>query len=193
MENTLKNMVLSLLGITLVTSAGVAMVNRVTEEPIAAAAAAATEAALTVVLPAFDANTMESVTIDELPIDVYTATSGGEVVGYAVKSATKNGYSGLITMMVGISPTGELLDVNILSQSETPGLGSKITEEGNNVISSIKGKSLFDLDLRVSKDGGDIDALSGATISSRAYGDAVSRAFEAVMPKLKTGEDKSDE
>lgn len=185
MENSLKNMVLSLLGVTLITSACVAMVQKITAEPIAAANLAATEAALTMVLPPFDKNTMESTTIDELPIDIYTAESGGEVVGYAVKSVTKKGYAGEITLMVGISPEGELLNVNVLAHSETPGLGSNLTDPENIVLASVKGKNLADVDLRVKKDGGEVDALSGATISSRAFGDAVGRAYEAVKSKLK--------
>ncbi len=185
MENSLKNMVLSLLGVTFVASASVAMVQKVTEEPIAAANRAATEAALTMVLPAFDENVMENTTIDEMPIDIYTAKSGGEVVGYAVKSMTKQGYGGAIVTMVGISTDGELLNVNVLAHSETPGLGSNLTDPENVVLASIKGKNLADVDLRVKKDGGDVDALSGATISSRAYGDAIGRAYEAVKSKLK--------
>ncbi len=185
MENSLKNMVLSLLGVTFITSACVAMVQKITAEPIAAAQLAATQAALTMVLPEFDKNEMVSTSIDDLPIDIYTATNGGEVVGYAVKSVTKQGYAGEIVVMVGISPEGELLNVNVLSHSETPGLGSNLTDPENVVLASIKGKNLADVDLRVKKDGGDVDALSGATISSRAYGDAIERAYEAVKSKLK--------
>ncbi len=185
MENSLKNMVLSLLGVTFVASACVAMVQKVTAEPIAAANRAATEAALTMVLPPFDENEMESMVLYELPVDIYTAKRDGEVVGYAVKSVTRQGYGGPITLMVGISPEGELLDVNVLAHSETPGLGSLLTNPENVVLASIKGKNLADVDLRVKKDGGDVDALSGATISSRAYGDAISRAYDAVLTKLK--------
>lgn len=178
-------MVLSLLGVTFVTSACVAMVQKITADPIAAAQLAATEAALTMVLPEFDSNKMKSTTVNNLPIDIYTAKKDGEVVGYAVKSMTKSGYAGVITVMVGISPEGELINVNVLSHSETPGLGSHLTDPDNVVLASIKGKKIADVDLRVTKDGGEVDALSGATISSRAYIDAIVRAYEAVKSKLK--------
>lgn len=187
MKSTLVNMILSLLGITLVASTGVALVYGVTEEPIAAAKRAKEELSQKMVLPEFDSSEATEFTIDELPITVYTAKSGDEIVGYAVQSSTKLGYSGFISMMVGISPEMDLLNVSILSHSETPGLGSKMGDEGNAIISSIGGKSLKSLDLRVKKDGGDIDALSGATISSRAYGDAVSRAYRALQQHLAEG------
>lgn len=181
-------MILSLFGITLVASAGVAVVYEITKEPIAAAQQAAVELSLTEVLPAFDGNTKQSVVVDELPIEVYTATNGGEVVGYAVQTATKQGYSGLITMMVGISPANEVMGVSILSHAETPGLGSKMCDEGNALITSVKGASLESFNLSVKKDGGDVDALTGATISSRAYCDAIARAYAALKLVKEKGE-----
>ncbi|MFI3305252.1 MAG: RnfABCDGE type electron transport complex subunit G [Rikenellaceae bacterium] len=181
MKSTLLNMVLSLFGITLIASAGVAGVYELTKEPIAAAKSAAVRESLTMVLPEFDKSEMESVTVDELPIDIYTASMGGEVVGYAVQSATKLGYSGLITMMVGVDPEGELLNVSVLSHNETPGLGGDIDNDNNSLIFSVQGKSLEAIDdLRVTKDGGDVDALTGATITSRAYIDVIKRAYSAL-------------
>lgn len=181
-------MVASLFGITFIASAGVGLVYQVTKEPIAQAAEAATREALTKVLPAFDQTTMESTTIDDLPVDVYTAkSSGGDVVGYAIKSMTKQGFAGVIEIMIGFTPEGEVVNVNVLSQSETPGLGTLMTEDGNPLLLSIQGKRLSDVDLRVKKDGGDVDALTAATISSRAYIDAVSRAFKAYKNETKGG------
>lgn len=180
MESTLKNMICSLLGITMVASASVGYIYQLTAQPIAEAKERATQDALKMVLPEFDNNVISEYTIDELPIAVYTASQSGEVVGYAVKSCSKQGYSGLITLMIGISPNGDLLDINVLSQNETPGLGSKMKDADNSLIRSVKGRNISNLDLRVKKDGGDIDALTGATISSRAYGDAIDRAYKAV-------------
>ncbi len=180
MESSLKNMVISLFGITLICSASVAMIQGVTAEPIRKAQAAATANALAVVLPKFDKTSEQEFTIDKQKIVVYSATEGETLVGYAVKSSTKEGYGGYISMMVGISPENEVLGVSILSHNETPGLGSEMCEPDNSLIKSVQGKSLATLNLKVKKDGGDIDALSGATISSRAYGDAIERAYEAV-------------
>lgn len=179
MKSTLKNMTAVLFGITLVASAGVGVVNRITEEPIAKAKEAATIAALNEVLPAFDETTTEALTIDELPITVYTATKGDEVAGYAVETMTKKGFGGNVRLMVGFTPAGEVINVNVLEQSETPGLGTKMADEGNPLITSFKGKNPADMNMAVKKDGGDVDALTAATISSRAYVDAVNRAWEA--------------
>ena len=184
MKSTLLNMTAVLFGITLIASAGVGVVNMITVEPIAAAKEAATLAALNEVLPAFDATTTEEVTIDDMPIVVYTATSAGNVSGYAVQSMTKQGFGGVIRMMVGFTPEGEVVNINVLEQTETPGLGTKMADDGNVLLNGVKGqkleeKKLVNGKLAVTKDGGDVDALTAATISSRAYLDAVNRAWMA--------------
>lgn len=180
MKSTLINMVAVLFSITLIASAGVGAVNMITVEPIAAAKAAATEAALGVVLPAFDKTESEELTIDEMPIVVYTATNAGQTVGYAVETMTKSGFSGVVKLMVGFLPDGTINNVNVLQQAETPGLGTKMCDEGNPLLAGVKGKQ-GTATFRVSKDGGEVDALTAATISSRAYLDAVNRACVAMM------------
>ena len=179
MKSTLFNMVAVLFTITLIASAGVGAVNMITEEPIAAAKAAATTAAVANVLPEFDNTTPVEQEIDGMSIKVYTATSGESVVGYAVESMTKNGFGGAIRMMVGFLPDGKIFNVNVLEQAETPGLGTKMCDEGNALITSIKDKDADELKFSVKKDGGELDALTAATISSRAYYDAVARAHKA--------------
>ena len=178
MKSSLKNMVLVLFCITLVSSACVGLVNMITVEPIARAKEAAVKAALAQVLPEFDTTEMSEHTADELQILAYKATKDGKVVGYAIETATKSGFSGLVKMMVGFDTKGRILNINVLEQSETPGLGAKMTEEGNPLLASIQGKEASKLKLTVKKDGGDVDALTAATISSRAYAEAVARAFE---------------
>lgn len=184
MKSTLVNMTSVLFGITLIASAGVGVVNMITEEPIALANEAATKTALMEVLPAFEMTEEQTLTIDEMPITVYTASNGGEVAGYAVQTMTKQGFNGVIRLMVGFTPDGEVVNVNVLEQAETPGLGTKMADEGNVLLGSIQGqklenKKLVDGKLAVKKDGGDVDALTAATISSRAYVDAVNRAWMA--------------
>ena len=179
MKSTLLNMVSVLAGICLVASACVGAVYTITAEPIAQAKAQATIDALSNVLPAFDENTRTELTLD-LPVAVYTATKGGEVVGYAVETMTKNGFGGAIRMMVGFLPSGEVYNVNVLEQAETPGLGTKMCDEGNPLIESFKGRNPADMKMAVTKDGGDVQALTAATISSRAYVDAMSRAYAAL-------------
>lgn len=185
MKSTLFNMVAVLFTITLVASAGVGAVNMITAEPIAAAKAAATQQALSEVLPAFDDTAIEELEIDGLPIRVYIASQGEAVVGYAVETMTKQGFNGVVKLMAGFLPDGTVNNVNVLEQSETPGLGTKMTEEGNPLLASIRNckleeKKLVDGRLAVTKDGGDVDALTAATISSRAYVDAMNRAWTAM-------------
>ncbi len=196
MKSTLFNMTAVLLGITLVASAGVGVVNMITVGPIAEATQAATEAALKEVLPEFDRTTSEELEIDELPITVHTAEQNGQTVGYAVQTMTKQGFGGVVRLMVGFTPAGEVINVNVLEQAETPGLGTKMADEGNPLIKSIKGqqpaeKKLVDGRLAVTKDGGDVDALTAATISSRAYVDAVNRAWMAYK-SVATGAEPTD-
>ena len=184
MKSTLLNMVAVLFCITLISSAGVGLVNMITVDPIAEAKAKAVNDAVLAVLPEFDEKQSTELEIDAMPIKVYTATAAGQTVGYAVETMTKSGFSGVVKLMVGFAPTGEVLNVNVIQQAETPGLGTKMCDEGNPLISSIQGqklesKKLVDGRLAVKKDGGDVEALTAATISSRAYVDAVNRAYMA--------------
>ncbi|MFI3332869.1 MAG: RnfABCDGE type electron transport complex subunit G [Rikenellaceae bacterium] len=179
MKSTLINMVLVLLAITAIASASVGGIYILTKEPIAIATENAKKEALAQVLPSFDETTLSSVSLDGLDLELYTATLGGEVVGYAINTATMSGFSGLFRLMVGVDTEGKVINVNVLSHSETPGLGSKMADEGNSLLMSIKDKKLGDINWAMSKNGGDIDALTAATISSVAYADAVERAMRA--------------
>lgn len=174
-------MVLCLLGITLVCSAAVGYIYKITVEPIARAKADNIKAALSQVLPTFDQSTSQSVEVDAMPITVHTATADGTTVGYAVETMTKSGFSGEFRLMVGFNPDGTVYGIKVLEHSETPGLGSKMTDEGNPLLLSFQGKSPASMSLKVKKDGGDVDALTAATISSRAYVDAVARAYNALI------------
>ena len=179
MKSTLFNMVAVLFTITLIASAGVGAVNMLTEDAIAEAKALATKEAVANVLPAFDSNEQSEQTIDDMPIVVYKAVKGSDVVGYAVESMTKNGFGGVMRMMLGFAPDGQILNVNVLQQAETPGLGTKMADEDNALLRSIKDKKAWEIEFKVKKDGGELDALTAATISSRAYYDAVARAYRA--------------
>ena len=181
MKSTLFNMVAVLFTITLIASAGVGAVNMITEKPIAAAKAQKTTLAVANVLPQFEQNEVSEQVIDNMKIKVYTATAGDQVVGYAVESMTKSGFGGAIRMMVGFLPDGKVYNVNVLEQAETPGLGTKMCDEGNALISSIKDKDADELEFKVKKEGGELDALTAATISSKAYYDAVARAHQAFL------------
>ena len=179
MKSTLFNMVMVLFVITLLASAGVGAVHMITEEPIAEARVKATREALKQVLPEFDETEDTALTVENLPVTVHTASEGGRVVGYAVESMTKNGFSGVIRLMVGFAPDGQILNIRVLEQAETPGLGTKMVDAGNPLEKSFVGRNPAQMKLGVKKDGGDVDALTAATISSRAYVDAMARAYAA--------------
>ena len=185
MKSTLLNMVLVLFGITLVASAGVGAVNMLTEGAIAEAEEKAKNAALLAVLPEFESSVTETVEVEDRTAVVHTALSAdNSVVGYAVEATSPKGFSGDVVLMVGFTPEGTIRNVNVLKQTETPGLGTKMAEEGNNLIKSVKDvnpadKKLVDGHMKVVKDGGSVDALTAATISSRAYTDALDCAWAA--------------
>ena len=179
MVSSLKNMVLVLATITLISSAAVGGVYLITAEPIAAAKVAAVNRALEQVLPDFDNTTSQTIEVNAMPVVAHTATLEGVAVGYAVESISKSGFGGAIRLMVGFDTNGTILNINVLEQKETPGLGTKMADEGNPLLASLKDRKAAELKLTVRKDGGDIDALTAATISSRAYAEAVAIASEA--------------
>ena len=179
MESSLKNMVLVLFTITLISSAAVGGVYMITKEPIAQAKVAAVNNALQQVLPQYEATTSQTIEVNSLPIVAHTATVADKAVGYAVESISKNGFGGAVRLMVGFDTKGNIININVIEQKETPGLGTKMAEENNVLLLSLKDKNAAEVNMTVKKDGGDIDALTAATISSRAYAEAVAVAYEA--------------
>ena len=175
LESTFKNMLLSLLFISMGMSAALGFVYSLTKEPIEKANKMKEVQAITDVLPEFDNDpTLDIKSVEGL--DYYTATKGGEVVGYAVKSYTDKGFSGHFTMMVGFKPDGSIHNITVLEHKETPGLGTKMKEP--KFKDQFPGKNPGDFKLKVKKDGGQIDAITAATISSRAFCDGVQRAYD---------------
>ena len=179
MESSLKNMVVVLFTITLISSAAVGGVYMITKEPIEQAKVAAVNDALKQVLPEYEATTSQTIEVNSLPIVAHTATVADKAVGYAVESISKNGFGGTVRLMVGFDTVGKIININVLEQKETPGLGTKMTDEGNVLLASFKDKNASEINMTVKKDGGDVDALTAATISSRAYAEAVAVAYEA--------------
>ncbi len=184
MKSTMKNMVLSLTIITASMGAILAGVHQLTEEPIAEAELKAKTEALQQVLPQLDNDPLSTakeitVTADTRPVTVYTATKDGDVSGYAVESWTMDGFSGEIRVMVGFDNSGVITGYQVLQHAETPGLGAKANDWFRDPTGS---RSIIgsDTPLKVSKDGGQIDGITAATITSRAFLDAVNRARLAI-------------
>jgi len=172
-------MVLSL-GIISLTAAILLSLTYVTTKPaIEAGRQAKRISALKVVLPDFDNDPLaESFTRNDTPDAVfYPATKGGVTVGTAVQATSPQGFSGDVIIMSGFTPEGLIYKVSVLSQKETPGLGTKMTLP--DFLNQFEGKDTGD-GLKVKKDGGSVDALTAATISSRAAVDAINRAAQAL-------------
>ena len=178
-------MLLSLTIICLVAGGILAGVNMYTAGPIAKTKAATLQNAIREVVPAFDNNpTAEAylaATAEGDSVKIYPATKGGEFVGAAVESNTKKGFSGEIRVIVGFDATGKLYNYSVLQHAETPGLGAKMQEwfRMDKNKQSVLGRTLSAGELKVSKDGGDVDAITAATISSRAFLHAINRAYSA--------------
>lgn len=180
MQSNLKNMVVVLLIITLVAAAAVGGVYILTKEPIATAKVAKTNAAIAAVIPAFDndpAAEATEVTSDGEKLKIYPAVKDGEPVGYAVETFSNNGFGGKISLLVGFSVDGKIVKIAVLEQKETPGLGDKIDPAKSDFSVQFQGMDPATAKLKVRKDGGDVDAITASTISSRAYIDAVERAY----------------
>ena len=152
LESTFKNMVLSLVIISMVAAGALAGVYMLTLGNIEAQKKAKQEAAKQAVL-------------------------AGHEDGIAVETAV-DGFGGTFRVMVGFDQEGNILGYEILEHQETPGLGSHMEhwfknadKPGQNIIGRKAGA------LRVSKDGGDVDAITAATITSRAFLKAVNQAY----------------
>lgn len=184
LESSLKNMLLSLTGFSVVAGALLGWVNGVTAGPIAQADAKTLSDAIALVVPGFDNNPAESP--EEVPsggttYKVYRATKNGKFIGAAVETSA-NGFGGMLTVLVGFDAEGNIIDYSLLNHSETPGLGSKATDWfKKGAKGDIIGKNPGEKPLAVSKDGGEIDAITASTITSRAFLRAVNNAYSAYM------------
>lgn len=176
LESNFRNMVLVLTLISLIAAGVLGAVYTVTAEPIQQAKTAKQQQAIQQVLTEFDR--VEDVTVNGHPM--HKAYKNDVFVGAAVESSA-TGFGGEIRIMVGFDTKGNIIDYAVLQQAETPGLGTKIVDwfktDKNN--QSIKGKNPGINNLTVNKDGGEVDAITAATISTRAFLAAVADAYEA--------------
>lgn len=181
LESTLPNMFVVLTLISLISAAALAFTYSQTKPILDEQARLAQIAAVSQVLPDFDnAPTEEQFPADGYPgLELFPATRGGEPVGVAVRTYSSNGYGGEVRLMVGFDAQGTITGTSVLAHSETPGLGAKMTEQS--FQGQFVGINPGSEPLMVTKDGGSIDAITAATISSRAFCDAVTRAYEAAI------------
>ncbi|MCB0474349.1 MAG: RnfABCDGE type electron transport complex subunit G [Flavobacteriaceae bacterium] len=183
-ESTFVNMLAALLIITVISGFSLGFVNDLTSGPKARARLERKIKALKLVLPAFTNNPVEqgiTVKSDRAKdsVEIYPATENTELVGTAVIGSSDKGFSGTVKLMVGFKPEGTINNIVVLEQKETPGLGTKMKDD--KFISQFRDKNPETFVLKVKKDGGDVDALTGATISSRAFDEAVQIAYDAFL------------
>lgn len=182
-KSSFVNMTVCLLAICLVCSGLLAAVYALTAEPIAAAAAAKNEAAIKEVLPETAVKIEEERTVEfEGASYAYNLAYDelGNVVGCAINVAPV-GFGGPIAIKVGFDINGVIWNTKVLSQAETPGLGAKCVEPA--FSDQFKGFDASAKKLAVKKDGGDVDAITASTITSRAYADGLALAvkvFDAI-------------
>jgi len=170
---------LTLCAITAISALVLAVVNEFTAPVIAENTLDKKNAAMQVVVPqAENFKSLECDSSEEIVSEIYEAVDDdGNTVGYAVM-CNPNGYGGEISMAVGIDNNSTVIGVDIVSQSETAGLGSKCTSE--EFREQFKGKSFG---ISVVKNGAkdnQIDAISSATVTSKAVTKGVNSALEAV-------------
>ena len=159
------------------------LVNSVTEGPIAEKNKTKTAAAIQQVLPEMEGSPAVVELTDEMTAaasgagatitEAYEAQAGGSVIGYALKIVA-SGSQGNIEMMVGVDAEGAVTGVSIVKNSETSGIGSKVMSNENGVLDQFIGKSAADGTLSVGKN---VDAISGATVSSRGVTTGVNAAL----------------
>ena len=177
-QSSFKNMTVCLFAICLVCSALLAGVYALTKEPIDAAAKAKNEAAIKEVLPD-TASAIEEERTVEMDGVTYTYNlaydASGNTVGCAINVSTL-GFGGPIIIKVGFDMNGVICNTKVLSQAETPGLGAKCVEPS--FSGQFKGFDPAEKKLSVKKDGGDVDAITASTITSRAYADGLATAVK---------------
>ena len=181
-ESTLINMLVALLVIAAVSGGVLGLVYGVTKDAIAEVDQKKNEAAIQAVLPLEGEITYKA---DTLSYDYEGTTltfpcnlaydANGNFQGAAVKT-NEGGFGGKIDMMVGFLADGTIKGTSVLSHSETPGLGANMTGKFDDQFVN---KNPADFKLTVSKDGGDVDAITAATITSRAFSKAVDKAYKA--------------
>ena len=181
-ESTLINMVVALLVITAVSGGVLGLVYGMTKDAIAEVDQKKNEAAIQAVLPlkgeiSYTADTLQyNYEGTDLSFPCTLAYDANGIFQGAAVKTSEGGFGGKIDMMVGFLADGTIKGTSVLSHSETPGLGANMTGKFKDQFVD---KNPADYKLTVTKDGGDVDAITAATITSRAFSKAVDKAYKA--------------
>ena len=175
LESTWYNMVGVLTAIAVVAGIALAYVNSITREPIAAIQKQTLANGIKVVLQS-ESLTVEATDTLASDVIVYRTTNGN-----AVQVTDKKGFGGDLTVLVGFAEDGSILGYQVLQSSETPGLGAKADTWFREGKGSIQGRNPGNENLTVKKDGGDVDAITASTITSRAFHRCINGAYAALQ------------
>ncbi len=180
-ESNFINMVSTLVMVTAVAALALGGVYNLTKGPIEEAKLRKKQEAIEAVLPPFERIETRMVKsaheADSLEFNL-AFDAQGELVGVAINTFTNRGFSGRIRVMVGLLPDGTINNTSVLEHKETPGLGDKMQQNKSNWSLQYNGVHPAQIDLRMTKDGGQIDGITAATITARAFSDAVQRAYD---------------
>jgi electron transport complex protein RnfG len=178
-ESTLVNMLVALLVIAAVSGGVLGLVYGVTKDAIAEVELNKTKRAIdSVLVTDKPIAKYEERVIDNLTYNL-AYDDQNQFIGAAIKTFSNAGFNGKIELMVGILADGTLNKVSVLSQNETPGLGANMDKP--KFKDQFKGKNPASYKLFVKKDQGDVDAITAATISSRAFTEALRLAYDSFM------------
>jgi len=180
-KSSFLNLLITLTVITLVAGLSLGYVFQWTKEPIAKAQMEKQLRAIQAVIQGYDNNPVTEKYKVATPdgqdsLEFFPAKVNGEMIGIAVRTKSSKGYSGDIWLMVGFNMKGDIQQVVVIEHKETPGLGSKMSDI--KFLNQFYGKNPSQMKMKVKKDGGEVDAITGATISSRAFSEAVQLAYE---------------
>lgn len=187
LKSTLPNMVLSLGIIGIVAGGLLGGMYAITKEPIATAEKKQLTESIAEVAPAFNNSPEDdktTVSIDGKEYTIYPALENGKLKGAAVLGQTMDGFSGEVVVLCGFDAEGNIKDYRVIRQAETPGLGAKMEEWFHDPTGarSVIGKNPSVENFYVTKDAaqhGEIDAITAATISSRAFLGVIRKAYMA--------------
>lgn len=182
LKSTLPNMVIVLTATTMLAGFLLGYVYQSTAGAREKAANDKLTGAISEVVPGFDndpAAEKRQVNAGGQEFTIYPARKNGRLTGCAVESSSSNGFAGNITIVAGFDTDGNILGYEVTQHAETPGLGAKMNEWFRDGNRSVIGRNPAASVLKVSKDGGDIDGITAATISSRAFLEALNSAAAA--------------
>lgn len=181
-KSSLFNMIASMLIVSALSALIVGYVHQKTAAPIEVSKNKKILEAISEVIGEFDNDPFTERTYiystdGKSKLELYPARENGIITSVAIKTYSDNGYGGKIEIIVGILMDGTITGYKVIEQKETPGLGDKISSK--RFSEQFVGLNTYDGEIKLKKDGGEIDALTSATISSRAVIDAVEKAASA--------------